>query len=451
MHARVLLVLALSAAPLAGGAAAGGRDLTATARPDLSILAVAAPPGAADMLEVRDVAGVRGRVGATASGYFLSRDRRRGAGDRRLAGGRIVTARARSGVTRLTIGRDDAPLGRVFVLACADVLERVRERDERNNCRSSRAQVVVFPSWRSAPFGVAETLDGERSLSAVVGPAGGQLRLAARDGSRFTLDVPAGTLAEARTVGMTALSGVYGLPAGAALAAAVRLDVPEPDLFEATLTVEPAARVPRRFELPFATAGGADLHAAPPLAGRGALRLRVSVSSTYGLLVSEPQVAERLLRRTPASRTALGEHTLASALLDARRRGLSAKARRDGVYAALFVAANEAVRPLLERAIGDRSLRRRAGEVYLWWFRAAGSYGVRGRGLVARLNRRYDRLFTANLRREASDLAAACERGTGHAGAAALAATVGAAVRLGVLAEGEVQPPGACATRRVGR
>jgi hypothetical protein len=440
VHARSFVVL-LVAAVLAAGWAAGDRGGPSKTYPDLTVRSVSAPPGASDMLEVRDIASAPGRVRAWAMGYFLSRDRRLGAADRRLSGGRLVTARTRSGLTRLTIARDDAPLGRVFVLACADVSDRVRERDERNNCRASRAPVTILPSWRSSPLDVVETPDRARSLSALVGPAGGRLSVTAGDGARFTLDVLAGTLAAARTVTMTPLSALSGLPPGAALAAAVRLEPAEPHMFEGFLTIEPAAGVPRAHELPFASFAGRDFHAAPSLAGRDTLQVRVSASSTYGLVAAEPSVAETLLRRAPASRTALGEHTVASALLDARRRGAPAATWRDGGYAALFVVANEAVRPLLERAIGDRSLRGGAGEVYFWWFRATGWYGVRGRGLLAALNRRYDRLFTANLRREAADIEAVCGRGGPDVRMAAFAATMRTAVRLGVLAEGEVRQP----------
>jgi hypothetical protein len=78
------------------------------------------------------------RAGRTRVGFFLSSDARRDAADRavgRLRVKPIARGRRRVAVKTFTLG-GIAP-GTYRVIACADVTRRVRERQERDNCRAS--------------------------------------------------------------------------------------------------------------------------------------------------------------------------------------------------------------------------------------------------------------------------------------------------------------------------
>jgi len=87
------------------------------------------------------------RAGPSATGLYLSLDRERSTNDLRLGRRRVPgirPGRASSG-SRLVTVPTDAPLGRYFVLACADDEKVVRESNERNNCRVAETRVRVRP------------------------------------------------------------------------------------------------------------------------------------------------------------------------------------------------------------------------------------------------------------------------------------------------------------------
>jgi hypothetical protein len=128
------VAVAVIVAVAGAGAPADARPL-----PDLRPIALSAPASATvgeSFVAVDRLANTgRGIAGRSTVGYFLSRDGRRDGGDLRLGrravkpigpGGRSV------GRKRLTMPADAA--GSYRLLACADVLARVRERSERNNC-----------------------------------------------------------------------------------------------------------------------------------------------------------------------------------------------------------------------------------------------------------------------------------------------------------------------------
>lgn len=134
---------ALSAAAAFAAGPAEARPL-----PDLHPRAVTAPAvvPVGSRFTARVVIANRGRRGAGRStvGLFLSRDRRRGAGDLRLGRhavrpigrGRRVTVRK-----RLTLPADAS--GSYRLIACADLLRRVRERHERDNCVAGRRAITA--------------------------------------------------------------------------------------------------------------------------------------------------------------------------------------------------------------------------------------------------------------------------------------------------------------------
>jgi hypothetical protein len=142
--ARTEVAVAAAAVALAAGSA------TAQARPlpDLTPRSVSAP--AAVTVGTRFIAHdvLTNRGGRTARrstmGYYLSRDRRRGAGDLRLglAAVRPIRPGRRSSRRKVLTLPADAN-GRYRLIACADVLRRVRERRERNNCVATRGVIAA--------------------------------------------------------------------------------------------------------------------------------------------------------------------------------------------------------------------------------------------------------------------------------------------------------------------
>src|SRR6202007_2162966 len=93
----------------------------------------------------------RARARAATVGFALSADRREGRGDVQLRSRRKLAAlaarRSARGSARLTV-TDAARGGRGYLLVCADPLRRVRESNERNNCRAA-----AMPGPRPPPRG----------------------------------------------------------------------------------------------------------------------------------------------------------------------------------------------------------------------------------------------------------------------------------------------------------
>lgn len=130
---------------------------TAAKRADLLVTAVSKPPaslapGAA--LRIVDATVNRGqkRASRSVTGHFLSRDRKFGRGDLALGKGRAVKAlgarKSSRGVVRRALSAKAS--GAYFVLACADAKRKVRESNERNNCRASARKVTVADPKTSA-------------------------------------------------------------------------------------------------------------------------------------------------------------------------------------------------------------------------------------------------------------------------------------------------------------
>ena len=144
-----LVVAALAASLLAPAAGSAARPKK---RPDLVVAGVAATPavvapgGAVTLThQVRN----RGPRSASASQtrFYLSADAAAGPGDIRLGGDAAVAkVRPRASVTprpvRAVVPSATRP-GAYWVLACADALRRVREKNERNNCTVAARRLTV--------------------------------------------------------------------------------------------------------------------------------------------------------------------------------------------------------------------------------------------------------------------------------------------------------------------
>ncbi len=120
-------------------------------RPDLVVKSVSASPGQVapgGTLKVRDVTRNKGRKTAPKSvtRYVLSKDRKLDKRDVRLRERAVTRLKPRRGhaAKALTVRVPTATKpGTYWLLACADARKRVRESNERNNCRAARSRLTV--------------------------------------------------------------------------------------------------------------------------------------------------------------------------------------------------------------------------------------------------------------------------------------------------------------------
>jgi hypothetical protein len=119
-------------------------------RPDLTISAVSNPatavPGVAFQVSDTVQNQTAFSAGISRTQYYLSVDALRNTGDRVLMGFRAVPAVPAGGVSAGTASvtiPNGTPLATYYVLACADDVRGVPERDETNNCRASTTPIQV--------------------------------------------------------------------------------------------------------------------------------------------------------------------------------------------------------------------------------------------------------------------------------------------------------------------
>jgi len=164
---------------LVAGTIAGGAIGSPSARPDLvetslSISKHTVRAGAT--LKVKDSVRNRGLVAAprSATGYYLSRDRLRSRGDRRLGRRaiRALASRATSKGSRIVVIPASTARGRYRVLGCADYRHRIREAVESNNCRSTTRALVVTrpPVTDSTPPTFAGLVKATTCVPGPIGP-----------------------------------------------------------------------------------------------------------------------------------------------------------------------------------------------------------------------------------------------------------------------------------------
>jgi hypothetical protein len=279
VRAAACAVLALTTlAPSAGAAA----------RPDVAVTALGDPVPAAlagTAVKASDTVGARsGRARATTTTYYLSVNKRLDRRDVKLRGARKVHRLSRGqsakGTRSVVVPAKTKP-GVYRLLACADGTRRIRESNERNNCRASKRTVAITP--KPAPLRVQPALDQARAAEADIGPEGGSLSVTAADGTRMTLDVPAEALISRQKITMTPLSGLSGSPVP--LAYGVHFEPSGLTLLRtATLTIQPAAPLPADQVAGFGyTAGGDEFHLQPVKGDGSALALAVRHFSGAGV------------------------------------------------------------------------------------------------------------------------------------------------------------------------
>jgi hypothetical protein len=275
-------LLCALAFPGAASAAGGKPDLVVT---KLSAVPAQVAPGGT----FRATAKVRS-VGSGAkkskAGFLLSRDRKVGKGDLRLA---------QAGVRRLKRGGQVAAKKKLRVppgasgayrlLACADLGRKVRERREKNNCLASKRVLRVvggsppgkpiaqlsFPRPAN-PLRVSFALEQGAAVSRVIPTTGGELVTEGSDGTVYTLTLPPDSLFGDTKVTMTPLASLGGAPLSGGMIGGVQL-LPEGLTLNnpATLSIAPAGPVPPPGQQTgfLAEGDGDDFHLYPLQPGPG--------------------------------------------------------------------------------------------------------------------------------------------------------------------------------------
>lgn len=286
----------------------------ARARADLRVASVAVQPVSVSpggMLRLRAVVRNAGRRRAdrSALGFWLSQDPRRGKGDVAL-GGPVKTKALKRGARRAVKRSVTVPasmqVGAWFALACADVAKKVKERNERNNCRASKAtlQVVAAPTQPAPtptptltptptsgflrtpdPLTVSPVTDDARAVTQEVTQFGGTLTATGADGTEYQLVIPQDALLGTQRVTMTPVSSIGGLPLSGGLMGAVELEPHGLQLSHpATLTIDPPGTDPPLTQQSafVAHAGGEDFHL-HPVGPEGTATIRVMHFSSTGI------------------------------------------------------------------------------------------------------------------------------------------------------------------------
>ncbi|WP_167735987.1 choice-of-anchor D domain-containing protein [Nocardioides sp. 503] len=154
----LLLALALTAlvAPSRASAAGG--------RPDLTIAKVSVPSSVKAGTSTRISTTVKNTgskaAGASVVSLSLSRDRKVGGDTALAAAGKMTSLRPRKSLSRNISVAIPArtTAGSYYLVVCADAKKKVRERNERNNCRVGTKPIRVTASGPAAPSGGKLTL-----------------------------------------------------------------------------------------------------------------------------------------------------------------------------------------------------------------------------------------------------------------------------------------------------
>ena len=136
-----------------------------------------------------------------------------------------------------------------------------------------------------SPTRVEVKLDTTHSSAALVPLTGGKLSVQGKDGTTYTLDIPANALTAETTVTMTPVDSLNGLPFGKGQPLAVQLG-PEGLFFNnfATLTITPTKEIPIDQQIMFSYQGsGQDVIIAPPVVDSREIKIRLLHFSGYGV------------------------------------------------------------------------------------------------------------------------------------------------------------------------
>jgi hypothetical protein len=149
----------------------------------------------------------------------------------------------------------------VLLLMAVSLSCKLLNRTTPKNASNGPAIDFVTPG---KALNVTVQLDKKQTASELVPRTGGSVSLTAKDGSKFTLDVPADALQTDTTITMTAVKSLDGAPLDNNTPTAVQLE-PSGLFFKemATLTIVPAKDIPIKQQIIFGYEGdGKDYHLA---------------------------------------------------------------------------------------------------------------------------------------------------------------------------------------------
>jgi hypothetical protein len=269
---------------------------------------------------------------ATKLAVYLSKDARKSASDAKLGAKKLRAVKPRkAGTSKLTVKLRGAGTWRL--IACADAARKVKERNEKNNCKAATITVTGSPGSDEAPAPAgtpspqpgpsptptptpaanpinvgASTLDTAHAATQRM--AQGTLIATGADGTKYTLTLPAGALASSQDITMTPVTAVAGNPLGG-LVGAVKLEPEGIQLLKAaTLTIEPPGGVPGDATGFQFHPGGDDFHLYP-LEQADKLTLPLTHFSTPGVAHATAAQRDNVLAHTPVRKDAQFEQAIA--------------------------------------------------------------------------------------------------------------------------------------------
>jgi hypothetical protein len=372
---------------------AAGPSAEARSRPDLKVTRVSSPtesvaPGA-QLLAKDTVKNVGNRrAGASHTGYYLSRDLSRGAGDVKLTGKRKVGGLGPgdkdSGQKRVGVP-SSTPARAYHLIACADAKREVSESKEGNNCLATDGKLSVTSSTGFPlppdPLSVTRTLEQSRSVSQKIYTFGGTMTATASDGTKFTLTLPQYALLNATDITLTPVASVGGSPLSNGLVGAAQI---KPDGLElqkpGTLTIEPPSGSPIAQQTGFLFHGtGNDFHLYP-LDMKQKLTMELTHFSTPGVALATDAQRQTASDHPPARTRGQYEQVMSELVRSEREAQLLGEPGNPdfGAQLAQLILGyfDDIVRPELIAAQTDEDFARQAVADALSWARQAELLGL---------------------------------------------------------------------------
>jgi CARDB len=376
----------------------------AAARPDLVVSKLGKPPArlaAGTSFKVRDTTRNSGRAaaGASRTAYYLALERHFGSKDVSV-GARAVAALARGAWSKGGASvKVPATMqaGSYYLIACADARHAVRERSERDNCRTAPSRTTISPSEPAVgyfprpadPITVTPALEAGQGVSVPISAAaGGTITATGADGTTYALALPAGALLSDETITMTPVSAVPGSPLGS-LVGGVELGPEGLQLaLPGTLTITPSAPVGQVSHTGFvAYEGGSDFSLYPVNAGPG-IAMTVTHFSTYGDAAATSAQVQTAIDHMPVRSDAQLQALVAQMTYAAVKAGHFPSAEElEPLYAAYY---RDVIVPLLANAVTDEGYTFGAIRTLLVWANRVGTFHLGDPGSLPELVQQFD-------------------------------------------------------------
>jgi hypothetical protein len=220
----------------------------------------------------------------------------------------------------------------------------------------------------SNPVTVTPQPEASQAASKVISSAaGGTVRATADDGTKYTLEMPAGALSSDEKITMTPVSAVAGSPLGD-LVAGVEITPHGLQLSQpATLRIAPASPVRLRRQAGFdAATGGEDFSLYPINPGTGVV-MQLNHFSTVGIANATNAQVKTALADMPVRTQAQYQQLIANVLRKARDSGGPIDTDALGGLTAAYY--RDIVKPLTDKALTDDTYAESAGTELIAWAR----------------------------------------------------------------------------------